>query len=203
MDERLEFVTRVLDGEKIAALCREFGISRKPGHKIISRARLTSCSSGLPPVLLKSTEPISPRVHTAPSCRFALMEGASNPPVQIGKRHKASASNQALLLCHRLVSPRSDCCGHSRQMVGCRETRDLLSRLQAMIAILEPENFDALRERVAGYLVFRSKLVAGSLADQGRSAQLCKVPRAKLVWLSDGVEGVAKAQKPTDFSGRI
>ncbi|MDP9808535.1 putative transposase [Rhizobium tibeticum] len=36
MDERLKFVARVLDGEKIAALCREFGISRKTGHKIIS-----------------------------------------------------------------------------------------------------------------------------------------------------------------------
>ncbi|WP_374189240.1 helix-turn-helix domain-containing protein, partial [Rhizobium rhizogenes] len=37
MDERLKFVARILDGEKIAALCREFGISRKTGHKIISR----------------------------------------------------------------------------------------------------------------------------------------------------------------------
>lgn len=37
MDERLKFVARVLDGEKIAVLCREFGISRKTGHKIISR----------------------------------------------------------------------------------------------------------------------------------------------------------------------
>lgn len=35
--ERLKFVARVLDGEKIAAQCREFGISRKTGHKIISR----------------------------------------------------------------------------------------------------------------------------------------------------------------------
>ncbi len=37
MDERLRFVARVLDGEKIAVLCREFGISRKTGHKIICR----------------------------------------------------------------------------------------------------------------------------------------------------------------------
>lgn len=33
MDERLKFVARVLDGEKIAALCREFGISRKTGQR--------------------------------------------------------------------------------------------------------------------------------------------------------------------------
>jgi hypothetical protein len=29
MDERLRFVARLLDGEKMAALCREFDISRK------------------------------------------------------------------------------------------------------------------------------------------------------------------------------
>lgn len=29
MDERLKFVARLLDGEKIAVLCREFEISRK------------------------------------------------------------------------------------------------------------------------------------------------------------------------------
>ena len=37
MDERLKFVARYLAGEKIAPLAREFGISRKTGHKIISR----------------------------------------------------------------------------------------------------------------------------------------------------------------------
>lgn len=37
MDERLRFVARQLDGEKMAVLCREFGISRKTGHKIFNR----------------------------------------------------------------------------------------------------------------------------------------------------------------------
>ena len=37
MDERLKFVARILEGEKIAPLCREFGISRKTGHKIYNR----------------------------------------------------------------------------------------------------------------------------------------------------------------------
>ena len=37
MDERLRFVARLLDGEKIAAVCREFGISRKTGYKIFNR----------------------------------------------------------------------------------------------------------------------------------------------------------------------
>src|SRR6476620_2472181 len=34
MDERLRFVARLLEGEKMAPLCAEFGISRKTGYKI-------------------------------------------------------------------------------------------------------------------------------------------------------------------------
>ena len=37
MDERLKFIARLLDGEKMAGLCREFGISRKTGYKIVTR----------------------------------------------------------------------------------------------------------------------------------------------------------------------
>jgi len=37
MDERLRFIARLLDGEKMAGLCTEFGISRKTGYKIYSR----------------------------------------------------------------------------------------------------------------------------------------------------------------------
>jgi len=37
MDERLRFVASLLDGEKMAVLCREFEISRKTGSKIFSR----------------------------------------------------------------------------------------------------------------------------------------------------------------------
>ena len=33
VDERLRFVARLLDGEKMAPLCEEFGISRKTGYK--------------------------------------------------------------------------------------------------------------------------------------------------------------------------
>ena len=37
MDERLKFIARLLDGEKMAVVCREFGISRKTGYKILTR----------------------------------------------------------------------------------------------------------------------------------------------------------------------
>lgn len=37
MDERLKFVARPLDGDKMLPLCEEFGISRKTGYKIYNR----------------------------------------------------------------------------------------------------------------------------------------------------------------------
>ena len=37
MDERLKFIARLLDGEKMAPLAREFGIARKTGYKILKR----------------------------------------------------------------------------------------------------------------------------------------------------------------------
>ena len=37
MNERIKFVARLLDGESMAAVCREFGITRKTGYKIFNR----------------------------------------------------------------------------------------------------------------------------------------------------------------------
>lgn len=37
MDERMRFVIRLKEGESMAMLCREFGISRKTGYKILNR----------------------------------------------------------------------------------------------------------------------------------------------------------------------
>ena len=39
MDERMLFIVRLLDGEAMAGLCREFGISRKTGHRLWKRYR--------------------------------------------------------------------------------------------------------------------------------------------------------------------
>jgi transposase InsO family protein len=37
MDERTRFIIRLKDGESMASLCREFGVSRKTGYKILER----------------------------------------------------------------------------------------------------------------------------------------------------------------------
>ena len=53
VDEKLKFVARLLDGESMAALCREFGISRKTGYKIKQRYQ----NSGLEALTDRSRRP--------------------------------------------------------------------------------------------------------------------------------------------------
>src|SRR5437868_1742613 len=45
MEERLRFVARVLEGEPMSDLCREFGISRKTGYKIFTRYQEHGCAA--------------------------------------------------------------------------------------------------------------------------------------------------------------
>ena len=54
MDERLRFVARLLDGEKMAVLCREFDISRKTGYKIFNRYK----QAGLDALCDRSRRPV-------------------------------------------------------------------------------------------------------------------------------------------------
>jgi transposase InsO family protein len=45
MEERLRFVARLLDGEPMSDVCREFGISRKTGYKVFNRYREHGCAA--------------------------------------------------------------------------------------------------------------------------------------------------------------
>jgi transposase-like protein len=45
MEERLRFVARLLDGEPMTDVCREFSISRETGYKIFNRYREHSCEA--------------------------------------------------------------------------------------------------------------------------------------------------------------
>ena len=67
MDERLRFVARLLEGEKMAVLCREFDISRKTGYKIFGRYKncgadgpLEATLSARPPPALPDRDPDRP-----------------------------------------------------------------------------------------------------------------------------------------------
>lgn len=54
MDERLRFVARLLEGEEMSSLCREFGISRPTGYKIYQRYK----ESGLEALTDRSRRPV-------------------------------------------------------------------------------------------------------------------------------------------------
>jgi hypothetical protein len=55
MDERLRFIARLLEGEKMAPLCREFGISRVTGHKLFNRFPGMVAREGIEPHSLPSS----------------------------------------------------------------------------------------------------------------------------------------------------
>ena len=61
MDERLRLVAKLLDGEKMAAVCREFGISRKTGYKIFNRYK----DIGIEGLEDRSSYPLPIRQQTA------------------------------------------------------------------------------------------------------------------------------------------
>src|ERR1700680_3727701 len=54
MEERLRFVARLLEGEQMSEMCREFGISRKTGYKIFQRYK----EHGLAAVTDRSRRPV-------------------------------------------------------------------------------------------------------------------------------------------------
>jgi len=64
MDERVKFIARFLEGEKVAALAREFGISRKTAYKIIERYQDTGLE-GL-------TDLCGPCLQLAPAVQLRL-----------------------------------------------------------------------------------------------------------------------------------
>jgi mono/diheme cytochrome c family protein len=68
MDERVRFVARLLEAEKMAALCREFAISRKTGYKIFDRYK----RSGLAVDAVMGRAPAAERGRKifVPTCGF-------------------------------------------------------------------------------------------------------------------------------------
>jgi len=72
MDERLRFVARLLDGESMSEVCREFGISRKTGYKIFTRYK----DEGLEALTDRSRRPV--RYANQLQCLRAYTEGAKD-----------------------------------------------------------------------------------------------------------------------------
>jgi transposase InsO family protein len=73
MDERLRFVARLLEGEAMTDVCREFGISRKTGYKIFSRYR----EHGLEALSDRSRRPVRYANRSGPRSAAAAGSDAS------------------------------------------------------------------------------------------------------------------------------
>jgi len=81
MDERLRFVARLLEGEQMSHVCREFGISRKTGYKIFDRYK----ESGLEGLTDRSRRPVR-YAHQLPSQVAAAIVRAKEDKPHWGAR---------------------------------------------------------------------------------------------------------------------
>ena len=62
VEERVRFVARLLDGEAMTELCREFGISRKTGYKIFDRQGARPRGPQRPPARVRRSKSDAGRV---------------------------------------------------------------------------------------------------------------------------------------------
>ena len=69
MEERLRFVARLLDGEAMSDVCRDFGISRKTGYKIYDRYK----ESGLAALSDRSRRPVRYANQLAPQIQSLIV----------------------------------------------------------------------------------------------------------------------------------
>src|ERR1700747_1573246 len=76
MDERLKFIARLLDGEPMAVLCRQFGISRKTGYKILTRYN----EIGLEGLTHRSRRPYRHATHLPPQTETRIVRLKQDKP---------------------------------------------------------------------------------------------------------------------------
>lgn len=84
MDERMRFVARLMEGEKMAGLCREFDISRKTGYKLFNRYK----NSGIEGLTDRSRRPArqSSAPFRRPRARLWLRKGDAGRVRSVGAR---------------------------------------------------------------------------------------------------------------------
>src|SRR5262245_62043495 len=76
MSLKMEFVERAEKGEKVARLCREFGVSRTTGHKWITRFK----EQGYAGLDEESRRPKSAPLATAEELVMAVLEARAAHP---------------------------------------------------------------------------------------------------------------------------
>jgi len=99
MDERLRFVARLLEGEKMAPLCAEFGISRKTGYKIFDRYKdcgvqafdvVPAPNHGMPPEVLDVSLELGAQRTVVPDRAEAPIDlrGLEDKPAALAERYQ-------------------------------------------------------------------------------------------------------------------
>src|SRR6266568_5755860 len=76
MEERLRFVARLLDGDAMTDVCREFGISRKTGYKIFDRYK----QQGLVALSDRSRRPVRYANQLPPQLESLIVRLKSEKP---------------------------------------------------------------------------------------------------------------------------
>lgn len=76
MEERIRFVIRALEGDSVAGLCREFGISRKTGYKFLNRYQ----EFGIEALRDESRKPLRNANRLAPSIEDMILSLKSEKP---------------------------------------------------------------------------------------------------------------------------
>lgn len=115
MDERIKFVSRLLEGESMAEACREYNISRKTGYKFYNRYK----EHGLEGFVDKSRRPLNPANKLARSLEEAILSvkqehaswGARKIREILRRKYSdthlpATSTVHAVLDRHGLVNPR-------------------------------------------------------------------------------------------------
>ena len=77
MDARLRFVARLLEGEAMTDVCREFGVSRKTGYKIFDRYK----EHGLEALTDRSRRPVRYANQLAPQIEQLIVACKREKPI--------------------------------------------------------------------------------------------------------------------------
>src|SRR6476660_9532352 len=144
MDERLRFVARLLEGEKMAPLCAEIGISRKTGYKIFERYK----DCGVAAFSDRSRRPYRQANRLPPQLVAVIVRlkreypGWGAPKIREKLRRQSSAPHlpaistvHAVLDRHGLVHRRRPAArrGGHRALAAHRPERPLVCRLQGRV----------------------------------------------------------------------